>query len=640
MYKEKICVKCGDSFIPKSPKQQCCRKTIVVPCIVCGKPVEQICTTKRQPTTCSKKCSIEAGNISRSAFAHNLKKICKYCGKEFIPESARTEYCTDQHYAICEVCGKQFEVDPKVYRINKTCSEECRYILANQNKDLDVMKEHLKSTILDKYGVENIMFLDKYKDKIKSTNIEKYGAEFYTQTQNYKDSVRETCLKKYGVEHHLASPEIIAKRTQTCETKYGAKNVLASSYGKAKTKATMLENYGVINPSQNAELKRKATKSAKCSTLESRIGAMLTQYNIQFERHYHISDGMLHHEFDFYLPKYKILIDADGVYFHSYLTDPDGVRVRDDYDDVRLAIIPKDHILHIIVETQLDHGVKQLVDIINRMDAGVFNYESDLFQWCRTMNFPYPQYDIQRRNKDYKSLCKYIPSDVYNPNCRIGESIVQTAHKSLYSAHCGNKPSPVEGWYNDGLLKKVILNRLIYINDVNPSKILRGLYISKLAPRVSIFNPVLARYLTLKYLSDFSEVFDPFSGYSGRLLGVVSTGKYYLGQDINSTTVSEANTIITDMNLLNCEVTVADILDSSGRYDCLLTCPPYDQKEIYGDERVFKSCDDWIDECLSRFKCNRYVFVVDKTVKYASYVVETISTSSHLNKVNEYIIVI
>ena len=635
----RVCILCGEQFHPNSTRQKCCNKIITVPCVICGKPVEQICTTKPQPKTCSKECTTALGNIGRSVGVQNLVKTCKYCGREFVPKSARSEYCEGPHYANCQVCGKQFEIRD-ILRPSKTCSDQCKFALSVQHRDLDAMQTTLKATMLERYGVENAMYLPNSVKKMKTTCQQRYGVDSYTQTDEYKQRVKLTDLKKYGVEHHLQAKEVIDKRTITVQQRYGDANVFSSEYGKAKIKDTLLEKYGVTNPSKYPEFKQKATASAKNSNLECRIANLLNQYNIDYIPHYFLSSDDLTHEYDFYIPKYKILVDADGTYYHSYLSDPDGRRVRDDYDDIRLSIVPEDHIFHLIVEGYEDKGIKDLVNIIQSIDSGVFDYDSMIFQWCRSIGFPYPSYTLDRMKKDYKSLCAYSLLATYNPNSRLGESIIRNYHKSIYSAHCRHFPSPLEGWNDDTLLKKTILNRFIYVNDVDPSKVLRGLYISKLAPRVSIFNPVLSKYLTLKYLSEFDTVFDPFSGYSGRLLGVVSTGKTYIGQDINLTNVAESNSIIADLSLPNCAVSCADMLSSTGQYDCLLTCPPYSTKEIYGDELVFKSCDDWITECLNRFNCQRYVFVVDNTTIYSDYVIESIQTTSHLNSVQELVVVI
>ena len=66
----KTCILCGKKFNPRSTRQKCCNSPITVPCVICGKPVQQICTTKPQNKTCSRECTIELGNRGREASAH------------------------------------------------------------------------------------------------------------------------------------------------------------------------------------------------------------------------------------------------------------------------------------------------------------------------------------------------------------------------------------------------------------------------------------------------------------------------------------------------------------------------------------------------------------------------------------------
>ena len=72
----------------------------------------------------------------------------------------------------------------------------------------------------------------------------------------------------------------------------------------------------------------------------------------------------------------------------------------------------------------------------------------------------------------------------------------------------------------------------------------------------------------------------------------------------------------------------------------MLTCPPYADKENYFEDQVCKSCDEWIDECLKRYNCNRYIFVVDEISKYTENIVEDIQNSSHFSKAVEHVVVI
>ena len=56
-------------------------------------------------------------------------KTCKACEKLF-EGTGTASYCSGPHYAICEVCGKQFECDPRIH--NRCCSAKCKAELRKQ----------------------------------------------------------------------------------------------------------------------------------------------------------------------------------------------------------------------------------------------------------------------------------------------------------------------------------------------------------------------------------------------------------------------------------------------------------------------------------------------------------------------------
>lgn len=573
-----ICVNCGQEFHPQSSRQRYCKKPIHKICPICGKDFTYPCSNF-VPGTCGEKKCVDAYAIQRSQDSPNREnRICAWpgCNTEFHPINNTQKYCSRKHYRNCEICGKKFEVD-----LSKN-------------------------------------FVDIPKTCSLECNLElrfQNGNPF--QNPESREKAKQTMIQKYGVDHPMKSPEILGR--------------FWDSYK---------ERTGYEHPSHNPEIRSTWFKNARTnSKFECRVAALLDQYNVSYVRHYMMNSETASHEFDFYLPDHKILVDCDGLYFHSYLEDPDGRHVLDYYDEDRLSLIPKDHIFHVIVEGQEEKDIKYLVNIIRSIDSNTFDYEGDLFKWCRSIEFPYPQYEEKRMRKDYERLIQYDAS-IYHPNSRLGDSIIQQFHHSIYDSRVGEYASPREAWCNDELLKKVILNRLIYKNNVDPFKVLKGFNISKICPRVSVFNPVLAKHIVQVYLSGFSEIFDPFSGFSGRLLGVSACRKKYIGQDLNSSAVRESNQIIEFLQLENCSVVIKDVLQSSGVYECLMTCPPYSEKEHYANESVYKTCDEWIDEILQRFNCKRYAFVVDKTEKYMKFVKEEIKSISHFNKTVEYLIVI
>jgi hypothetical protein len=214
-------------------------------------------------------------------------------------------------------------------------------------------------------------------------------------------------------------------------------------------------------------------------------------------------------------------------------------------------------------------------------------------------------------------------------------------HKSIYSCRKQNKVSPTEAWNTPELLKKVIENRTIYCNELSTHNVARGFERSFIAPRISIFQPSLARYLLQKYATEAKTVLDPMAGYSGRMLGSCSLGLQYTGYDVNQTTVTEANEIIKflDLNATYQCLSIEENNDSK-EYDVLLSCPPYRNKEIWQDGFTYNSADYYIEMCLSKFNCKMFIFVVDETEKYKEFVSEDLIRAGHLSKNKEQIIVI
>ena len=123
------CKKCGKQFESEKRATVCYEcKTVV--CCVCGKRFEP---TNKGQLTCSPKCSgIRKSQLGIAAKAASTKptemKICKFCGKEFLPRTFRQVYCDGPHYKPCPVCGKLVLIktprDPAV-----TCSSECQKMM-------------------------------------------------------------------------------------------------------------------------------------------------------------------------------------------------------------------------------------------------------------------------------------------------------------------------------------------------------------------------------------------------------------------------------------------------------------------------------------------------------------------------------
>lgn len=224
--------------------------------------------------------------------------------------------------------------------------------------------------------------------------------------------------------------------------------------------------------------------------------------------------------------------------------------------------------------------------------------------------------------------------------------LIRVYHPSIWRCNVQGHLAPVDAWNDPESMLKVINNRMKYLNTdiLSPLNIRAGLSISKIAPKVSIFKPALAKYLIQTYLNDYCTIFDPCSGFSGRMLGALSLNKKYIGQDINSITVCESNQLISDLKL-SAEIKLKNSLYDYGEYECLFTCPPYADKkgnmiEIWHQDIEPIGEDEWIETCLKNYKCKAYLFVVGNTERYKDSIVETLSNKSHFSNKKEFVIFI
>lgn len=261
----------------------------------------------------------------------------------------------------------------------------------------------------------------------------------------------------------------------------------------------------------------------------------------------------------------------------------------------------------------------------------------EIFNTCRQIDFPETILTDQSLKHNYN----YLLLNDLGPTNNTCSQLIQHFHPSLWKAHVRNSLSPFDAWYDDCLLLKAIDNRLKYKgDDLSPRDIRSGLYISKIAPKVSVFRPALAKYLIKKYLNEVDTIFDPCSGYSGRLLGTKALEKQYIGYDINPITVKESNNLIKYFNFKNCSVNLKNSLYTTGEYECLFTCPPYADKENWNQDIEVLSADEWIETMLDNFNCKKYLFVVDHTDKFKKYIVEKLENKSYLQKSIEYVVLI
>ena len=535
----------------------------------------------------------------------------------------------------CEVCGKKTQFQDFTRGYKKSCSKECSSLLTVSkgkatkeriygNPNYNNLEKH-KQTCLERYGKEDYT----NHSKSEETKLAKYGDPNYCNPLKNK----QTCLERYGVESVTYLQSMKDKSKATSILKYGVDHPMKSKVVKENFKSSMMKYYGVEFPSQNREIHKKILSSQKMTSPEKKINEFLSNNGLEYQYQYECNGKC----FDFAIFKdneLSILVEVDGEYFHGLLSDCDGKLVRGDKDCERFSKCPEGVKLIVCDSFKVEDCFSEILRV----------FDIDYEKWIQEIvdslpkEFPYYEYSEERMRKDYEKLCTY--RDI-KKNSRLGDSIISNFHRSIYDAHISTKPSPKEAWNNRELLEKCVRNRFIYSSNLSSHSILQGFNVCKIAPKVSVFSAPLAKRLIQTYLDKYNQIFDPFSGFSGRMLGACSLGIPYIGQDINVSHIKESKQIAEFLGLKDVSLKVQNVLeDTKKEYECLFTCPPYGGKEHWNikNDLIEKTCDEWIDECLNRFKCKTYLFVVDETEKYKDYIVEEISNSSHFGNNKEYVI--
>ena len=116
--------------------------------------------------------------------------------------------------------NKSFYIREKT---KKTCLE--KYGVENPLQNEDILKKS-KETCLEKYGVDSYMRTKEFRKKSKdylllnkvelikkrsNTNVKKYGFVNVFQLEHIKEKIKKTCIEKYGVEHPSQNENIFLK---------------------------------------------------------------------------------------------------------------------------------------------------------------------------------------------------------------------------------------------------------------------------------------------------------------------------------------------------------------------------------------------------------------------------------------------
>lgn len=652
-----------------------------IKCPYCGRTVSESHACLKDPLTKFSNEPLAYDSRFRYRREQKIKFICAVCHSEYIVEFRHLSV-NESNELICGKCKRQLNAldsekkKARLEKMKKTCLE--RYGVENPMQAKSI-QEKAKQTCLEKYGASSPLSSKKVREKIESTCLEKYGHKYALRygTDEFKDLM----LKKYGNEYYNnkekasatrsefsdeKKQDIIAKRKATTLERLGVEVPAQSKLIRDKMQQTCLQKYGTKFATQSEAVKKKLKQTCleKYGYMPGRLHtpenkkAMIEKYGTEFfaqtkYSHFCRKTKLVYDdekfdsyfELEFYIwakdncesvkhEPYAIEYAFDGEtfkYFPDFEVDGElfevkGLQFFEDKDPAKKMVNPFDHSQDAKYEAKhqcmLSHSVHIITDETMYADFVHKKFTNDFTRlFDKDADFPYQ--DLAPNASD--------------------DDAIRYFHRSVYEAHKKGYKSPIEAWQDKDLVKKAALNRLKEVGHCEPKDIVRAFSVAKIAPKVSVFKASLAKKLVKSYLSECDTIVDPFSGFSGRMLGVAANGKTYAGKDLNEKHVAESNEIIAYKQLQNCSVIVEDILKKENveTYDALFTCPPYEDKENWNDSNdASKTCDEWIEICMQKYECKKYLFVVDSTEKYRSYVVNVQNNKSHFGQNQEYVVLI
>ncbi len=254
-------------------------------------------------------------------------------------------------FPVCKTCGKSLvhkNVNvPFGYRMfcNKKCAngheeskrkgKETRYKLNNGKYFSEEIKQKVKNTTFQRYGVYNSMQAESVKNKMKANLEKKYGKGITNtfQIKKYKDKSKRTKLDRYGDENYNNSEKLKETIKNFSEEKKRLK--------RQRMDATNLKKYGVKHPMKNHAIFVKSTQKYLYDGIQFASKPEIAYYiwlkdnNINFEyqpnRWFDFTvEGKDHRYFpDFYLVDEDRFIEIKGLQFFEN-KDPNG-RMRDPF---------------------------------------------------------------------------------------------------------------------------------------------------------------------------------------------------------------------------------------------------------------------------------------------------------------------
>lgn len=176
----------------------------------------------------------------------------------------------------------------------------------------EAAKEKTRQSCLAKYGTTSPLGNKDVQDKVKQTLLNKYGVDHSSKIPGIQDTKREKSVSKYGVDHYTKTDDFRNKAKQRA-----IDSGLTYIYD-GKTSEEIAKEMGISLSGFHQRVRKygydSAVKMEKTkSDIENIMEELLKKIGINY-----LTDQRIDKYFpDFVLPDQKIIIECDGLYWHS-----------------------------------------------------------------------------------------------------------------------------------------------------------------------------------------------------------------------------------------------------------------------------------------------------------------------------------
>lgn len=522
--------------------------------------------------------------------------------KEFQDKAAETR---EEKYGAKYTLSKNSSLEP---------SARQNSIKTNKSKE---SKEKRMKTNIKKYGAPHPIQSDVIRQKTEKTNLLRYGFKHPIKSKHIQDKIAKSNMKKYGVKSTLQLDSVKEKITKTNLQRYGVPNYKQTTESRERQSKKMIENKSKY---LQTKIKNGTLKSSKPErNLHQELLNLFDNVQIQF------NSNEYPFACDFYIPDRQLYIELNASWTHNSAWYDKN---NSEHNEIANKWSTSSAYYKQAHKTWTHYDVKKRQTAKeNNLNYLVFWRPdlSDFYLWVELGCPDAKDWETEYSWLNHRKLPEKLDSNNHIPLKDGSKTVIKIARQFMYPVIYERE---LKMWNTNEFIKNkgyiqpfLFANRLKYIHktpeQITDLEIIRGLSYSGQVRAYTAFDNTLMKQFIKKYKP--ISIFDPCAGWGERLLTAACHNIPYKGQDINQKLKEPYRKLIDSYNLTKQSITIVDSSTTKNKADCLFTCPPYFDTEIYtenGAENLDKEdFIKWWDKIIKNSDVNTIAFQINQKYK-------------------------